>query len=154
LASPKFRTEDLLGLVDWPILVLFIGLFVITGAFQDSGWGDRMMQSLTRGGFHLEAPIALVLTTAGLSNLINNSAAVMLLLKVVKLSCPATAYILALANSLGGSLIITGSVSNIIVVQQAKEMGISISFREFAQLGVPVTLTALAGLLVWIAMAR
>ena len=37
LASPKFRTEELLGLVDWPILVLFMGLFVVTGAFQSTG---------------------------------------------------------------------------------------------------------------------
>src|ERR1019366_4657124 len=36
LASTKFRTEDLLGLVEWPILVLFIGLFVVAGAFQST----------------------------------------------------------------------------------------------------------------------
>ena len=48
----------------------------------------------------------------------------MLLLKVVNLSQPATAYVLALANSFGGSLIIIGSVSNIIVVQQARERGV------------------------------
>ena len=76
----------------------------------------------------------------------------MLLLKVVNLSHPAAAYILALANSFGGSLIILGSVSNIIVVQQARAMGIRISFRDFARLGVPVTLAALAGLLAWIAL--
>jgi Na+/H+ antiporter NhaD/arsenite permease-like protein len=65
---------------------------------------------------------------------------------------PATAYVLALANSFGGSLIIVGSVSNIIVVQQARELGISISFRDFARLGVPVTLAALGGLLGWVAL--
>ena len=90
----------------------------------------------------------LALVTAVLSNLINNSAAVMLLLKVIDPAHPATAYILALANSFGGSLIILGSVSNIIVVQQARALGIKISFRDFARLGVPVTLAALAGLLV------
>ena len=93
-------------------------------------------------GFNLNAPHNLVLTTAVLSNLINNSAAVMLLLKVITLSQPVTAYILALANSFGGSLIIIGSVSNIIVVQQAREMGINISFWDFARLGIPVTLAA------------
>ena len=41
LASPKFRTEDLLGLVDWPILVLFIGLFIVTGGFVATGLGPR-----------------------------------------------------------------------------------------------------------------
>jgi Na+/H+ antiporter NhaD/arsenite permease-like protein len=152
LASPKFRTDDLLRLVDWPILVLFMGLFVVTGAFQATGGGDQAVQWLAHGGFDLNAPATLALTTAGLSNLINNSAAVMLLLKAVNLSQPATAYILALANSFGGSLIILGSVSNIIVVQQARALGIKISFWDFARLGIPVTLAALAGLLVWIVL--
>jgi Na+/H+ antiporter NhaD/arsenite permease-like protein len=76
----------------------------------------------------------------------------MLLLKVINLSQPAAAYILALANSFGGSLIIIGSVSNIIVVQQARALGIKISFRDFARLGIPVTLAALAGLIAWIAL--
>ena len=152
LASSKFRTDDLLGLVEWPILVLFMGLFVVAGAFQSTGCGDQAVHWLARGGIDLNSPITLALTTAGLSNLINNSAAVMLLLKVVNLS-PVTAYVLALANSFGGSLIILGSVSNIIVVQQARAMGIKISFRDFARLGIPVTLAALAGLLAWIALA-
>jgi Na+/H+ antiporter NhaD/arsenite permease-like protein len=92
--------------------------------------------------------------TAGLSNLVGNSAAVMLLLKVVNLASPAAPHILALANSFGGSLIIIGSVSNIIVVQQARDLGIKISFWDFARLGIPVTLAALAGLLAWVAVTR
>jgi Na+/H+ antiporter NhaD/arsenite permease-like protein len=74
----------------------------------------------------------------------------MLLLKVANLTHPTAAYVLALANSFGGSLLIIGSVSNIIVVQQARELGINISFRDFARLGIPVTLAALAGLSAWI----
>ena len=152
LASPKFRTDDLLGLVDWPILVLFLALFVVTGAFQSTGCGNQAMLWLAHSGFSLNQPRNLALATAALSNLINNSAAVMLLMKVVNLSHPATAYVLALANSFGGSLIIVGSVSNIIVVQQARELGVPISFRDFARLGVPVTLIALAGLIGWVAL--
>ncbi len=152
LASHKFRTEDLLGLVEWPILILFMGLFVVAGAFESTGCGDQAVQWLAGSGFNLNAPHNLVLTTAVLSNLINNAAAVIFLLKVIPLSEPVMAYILALANSFGGSLIIIGSVSNIIVVQQAREMGISISFWDFARLGIPVTLAALAGLIVWVAL--
>ncbi|HSY19366.1 MAG TPA: SLC13 family permease [Candidatus Acidoferrales bacterium] len=152
LASTKFRTEDLLKLVEWPILVLFIGLFVVAGAFQSTGYGEQAIHWLAQGGFNLDAPVNLALTTAGLSNLVGNSAAVMLLLKVTNLTAPAVPYILALANSFGGSLIIIGSVSNIIVVQQAREMGIKISFWDFARLGIPVTLAALAGLLAWVAL--
>lgn len=154
LASPKFRTEDLLGLVEWPILLLFMGLFVVTGAFQATGCGDQAAQWLAHSGFDLNRPANLTLATAALSNLINNSAAVMLLLKVVSLAQPATGYILALANSFGGNLIIVGAVSNIIVVQQARDLGVNISFRDFARLGIPVTLVALAGLLAWVALMK
>jgi Na+/H+ antiporter NhaD/arsenite permease-like protein len=73
----------------------------------------------------------------------------MLLLKVVNLAQPIVAYVLAVANSFGGSAFIVGSVSNIIVVQQAREMGIKIGFWEFARLGIPITLTALAALYGW-----
>jgi Na+/H+ antiporter NhaD/arsenite permease-like protein len=152
LASTKFRTDDLLGLVDWPILVLFMGLFVVTGAFQSTGYGDHAVQWLAQGGFDLNSPFNLTLMTTVLTNLIGNSATVMLLLKIVNPANPVTSYILALANSFGGSLIIIGSVSNIIVVQQARGMGINISFWDFARLGFSVTLAALAGLLVWVVL--
>jgi Na+/H+ antiporter NhaD/arsenite permease-like protein len=154
LASTKFRTDDLLGLVDWPILVLFMGLFIVAGAFQSTGYGEQAIHRLAQGGFDLNAPVNLTLTTAALSNLIGNSATVMLLLKVVNLAAPVTPYLLALANSFGGSVMIIGSVSNIIVVQQARVMGIKISFWDFARLGIPVTLAALAALLVWTTMVH
>ncbi len=152
LASPKFRTEDVLKLVDWSILVLFMGLFVVTGAFQATGYGDHAVQWLAHEGLNLHSPAILAVVTAALSNLINNSAAVLLLVKVTDATNPVTAYVLALANSFGGSLLIIGSVSNIIVVQQARDLGIKISFRDFARLGVPVTLAAMAGLLAWVTL--
>jgi Na+/H+ antiporter NhaD/arsenite permease-like protein len=150
LASPKFRTEELLGLVDWPILVLFAGLFVVTGAFQSTGLGDHAVHWLADSGFDLNRPAELAVATAALSNLINNSAAVMLLVKVVDVSRPTAAYVLALANSFGGSLIIVGSVSNIIVIQRSRAHGVAIHFRDFARLGVPVTVAALTGLIGWV----
>ena len=152
LASTKFRTDDLLGLVDWSILLLFMGLFVVAGAFQSTGYGFQAVHWLAHGGYNLDAPGNLIVMTTVLSNTIGNSAAVMLLLKVANLSQPVVSYVLALANSFGGSAIIIGSVSNIIVVQQAREMGIKIGFWEFARLGIPVTLTALAIVFAWAAI--
>lgn len=149
LASTKFRTEDLLGLVDWSISVLFMGLFVISGAFQSTGCGMQAVHWLAQEGFNLNAPGNLILTTAALSNLIGNSAAVMLLIKMTDLSQHSVPYLLALANSFGGNLMIVGAVSNIIVAQQAREMDIKIGFWDFARLGIPVTLIALAVLFIW-----
>lgn len=138
--------------MDWSILVLFMGLFIVTGAFQLTGLGDQAVRSLAHAGVNLESPSVLAVVTAVLSNLINNSAAVLLLVKVVDVTHPVTAYALALANSFGGSFQILGSVSNIIVVQQARDLGIGISFRDFLRLGMPVTLAAMAGILGWIAV--
>ena len=150
LASPKFRTEDLLQLVEWPILVLFIGLFVVTGAFVSTGCGEQAVQWLAHAGFQVSQPMNLTLTTAVLTNMINNSPTVMLLLKVVSPLTTTSAYILALANSFGGSLLVIGSVANLIMVQQARDLGIKISFWDFSRLGLPVTLAALAGLVAWV----
>ena len=108
------------------------------------------MQWLAHAGLHLQSPPSLLAFTALLSNLIGNSATVMLLLKVGNITHPPAAYVLALANSFSGSFFIIGSVANIIVVQQARELGINIGFRDFARLGVPVTLAAMAGLLAWV----
>lgn len=149
LASTKFRTDDLLGLVDWPILILFMGLFIVAGAFHSTGYSEKAVHWLAQEGFNLNAPGDLIWITAVLSNLISNSAAVILLVKVTDLSQHSLPYILGLANSFGGNLIIVGAVSNIIVARQAREMNIEIGFWDFLRLGIPVTVTALAGLFAW-----
>jgi Na+/H+ antiporter NhaD/arsenite permease-like protein len=149
LASTKYRTEDLLALVDWPILVLFTSLFVVSGAFQATGYAEEVVGHLKAIGFDPTQPAKLAALTAGLSAVINNAPAVMLLLKIVPMASATTGYIMAVANSFGGSIIMTASVSNIIVVQQARQLGIVISFRDFARLSIPVTLVALGGLIAW-----
>jgi Na+/H+ antiporter NhaD/arsenite permease-like protein len=60
LASKKFNTQEMLGLVDWSVLVLFMGLFVVTGSFQATGYGDQLVQWLARGGFNLNTPHVLI----------------------------------------------------------------------------------------------
>jgi Na+/H+ antiporter NhaD/arsenite permease-like protein len=151
LASRMFRSEDLLNEVDWQVLVLFMCLFALTGAFQSTGYADAATAWLAHAGFDLQKNTNMALAAAGLSNLIGNGAAVMLLLKAINFARPSTAYVLALANSFGGSLLIAGSVSNLIVAQQAQAMGVTLSFKDFARLGVPVALTALGVLVAWAA---
>jgi Na+/H+ antiporter NhaD/arsenite permease-like protein len=150
LASSKFRTEDLLGLVDWSLLLLFMALFVITGAFQATGYADQAIHWLQGIGFSPARPVNEALLTAGTTAMMNNAPAVMLLLKIVPLTHAASAYVLAVANSFAGSIFLSASVSNLIVVQQARRYGIVIGFRDFARLGVPVALLSLSALLLWV----
>jgi len=149
LASTKFRTEALLALVDWPVLLLFIGLFVVSEAFQATGYGTHLVEWLEASGFDPSRPGNEVVLTAGLTALINNAPAVMLLAKLVPVTHVSVAYVMAVANSFAGNAVMTASVANLIVVQQARRQGIVISFWDFARTGLPVTLVALAGLAGW-----
>ena len=149
LASSKFRTEALLGLVDWPVLILFMGLFVVSGAFQATGYGTQLVQWLETSGFDPSRRGNEVVLTAGLTALINNAPAVMLLVKLVKFTHVSVAYVMAVANSFAGNVVMTASVANLIVVQQARRLGIVISFWDFARIGLPIALISLAGLVGW-----
>jgi Na+/H+ antiporter NhaD/arsenite permease-like protein len=104
-------------------------------------------------GFEATHPLNEVVLTAGLSVLISNSAAVMLLIRMVPIAHTGTAYIMAVANSFAGNAIVTASMANLIVVQQAHRAGIRLPFLRFLYLGLPVTLATLALLAAWAEVA-
>jgi Na+/H+ antiporter NhaD/arsenite permease-like protein len=147
--SSKFRTGQLLALVDWPILLLFMSLFVVSGTFQATGYGEQLVRWMEGIGMDPTRPSNEAVLTAGLSVLINNAPAVMLLIKIVPIVHASNAYIMGVANSVAGNAIMTASVANIIVVQQARQQGIVISFGAFARQGFPITVAAIAGLIGW-----
>ncbi len=150
LCSHHLQSRKVLERVDWQLLVLFIGLFVVVGAFHQSGMALKGVNYLKDAGVNLQNPYILAITTGILSNLINNSAAVMLLIKVVDLSNPLHGYVLALSNTFAGNLFLIGSVANIIVVQGAAQYDVKISFKDFAKYGIPTALASFAFLLFWI----
>jgi Na+/H+ antiporter NhaD/arsenite permease-like protein len=150
--SSRYQTRQLLNLVDWPVLLIFMSLFVVTGTFQETGYGEQLVRWMEGLGFGPTVPHNEVILTAALSALINNAPAVMLLVKIVPFTHASVAYIMALANSFAGSAVLTASIANIIVVQQAARQGIIITFGAFARRGIPITLAALAGLVGWAAL--
>jgi Na+/H+ antiporter NhaD/arsenite permease-like protein len=149
LLSAKFKTDQILALVNWPILLLFMSLFVVTGSFQATGYAAHVVQWLGQAGFDPAKPVNEALLTAGLSVLINNAPAVMLLIKIVPMTHAVNAYVLAVGNSFAGNAIVTASVANIVTVQEARHQGVSITFMHFAKLGIPIMLISLGGLIVW-----
>jgi Na+/H+ antiporter NhaD/arsenite permease-like protein len=150
LTSRRMASRDILGTVDWHLLVLFVGLFVVNFALADSGTLAVATRALERGGVDLTRPGVLFPLTVVLSNLVSNVPAVMLLLP--QATRPAAGPLLALASTLAGNLIIVGSVANIIVVDQAARLGVRIGWRQHARVGVPVTLATLAIAAGWLAL--
>lgn len=142
LLSRRLHSRDMLGLVDWQLLVLFIGLFVVNGAFQESGFMDRLVTLSSGAGVDLAHPAWLFASAVVLSNVVSNVPAVMLLLPIAE--PPLGGPILALASTLAGNLLLVGSIANLIVVEAAAQQGIRIDWRRHARVGVPVTIATLA----------
>ena len=150
LTSRRMASRDLIGLVDWHLLVLFVGLFVVNHAVAEAGLAAQANAALRGAGVDLGDARWLFPTTAVLSNLVSNVPAVMLLLPHA--SHPLAGPVLALSSTLAGNLLIVGSIANIIVVDQAKALGVRIGWREHARIGIPVTLVTLALAAAWLAV--
>ena len=142
LMSRQLRSQNMLGLVDWELLVLFMSLFVVNAAFQSTGFTGHAIAWLASLGVRLDQPGSLFAATFVLSNLVSNVPAVMLLMPVVH--HPLGGVMLALVSTLAGNLLIVGSIANIIVVDAAARRGIVIDWKRHARVGVPVTLVTLA----------
>ncbi len=142
LTSRRLHSRQMLGLVDWELLVLFMGLFVVNQALQDSGLVAEAVRALAAGGVPLAEPGTLFAGAVLLSNLVSNVPAVMLLLPVA--TDPLAGPILALASTLAGNLLLVGSIANLIVADAAGRRHLVLDWRTHARAGVPVTLATLA----------
>jgi Na+/H+ antiporter NhaD/arsenite permease-like protein len=147
MMSSRLHSNKMLGLVDWQLLVLFIGLFVVNHAFERTGLAAEAMRSLAAAGLPLESPGPFFAATFVLSNVVSNVPAVMLLLPAA--TEPFSGPMLALVSTLAGNLLIVGSIANIIVVDAARRRGIEIDWKRHAATGVPVTLASLAIAALW-----
>ena len=148
MTSRRLHSNKMLGLVDWELLVLFIGLFVVNQAFARTGLGADVMRQLADSGFALREPAPLFAATFALSNIVSNVPAVMLLLPAADM--PWSGTLLALVSTLAGNFLIVGSIANIIVVDAARRRGIFIDWKRHAATGVPVTLATLAITAAWL----
>ncbi|QEH32369.1 Inner membrane protein YbiR [Aquisphaera giovannonii] len=142
----RVRPEKVYRSVDWPLLVMFCGLFIVVHAFEVNvvrTWGIERWHAL------LESPVVLVSgLSVFLSNLVSNVPAVLLFRPLMD-AMPEKELgwlSLAMSSTLAGNLTVLGSVANLIVVENARRAGTELSFREYLKVGVPLTiLTTLAG---------
>jgi Na+/H+ antiporter NhaD/arsenite permease-like protein len=151
LLTRRVNPDKVYREIDWGLLVLFTGLFVVIGGVEASGLAGEILGGAAAAGLY--RPAVLTVVTALLSNLVSNVPAVLLFKTVIPtFGEPARAWLLlAMASTLAGNLTILGSVANLIVVEQARGAGVQIGFLEYSRVGVPVTgLTLLVGWLLLI----
>ncbi|HWG47627.1 MAG TPA: anion transporter [Gemmataceae bacterium] len=144
--------EKIYRQIDWSLLVMFAGLFIVVHAFQMHVVKRWDIESWT---WLLDHPVDLLsLASAALSNLVSNVPAVLLfepVMKVMPAGSQETAWLaLAMSSTFAGNLTVLGSVANLIVVENARREGVTISFWEYCKVGVPITLLTLILGIVWL----
>jgi Na+/H+ antiporter NhaD/arsenite permease-like protein len=149
LVQRRLSPKAIYGDIDWSLLMLFLGLFLVLGGAEEAGVTEQLVGAAERMNLHNPVIFASVVTL--LSNIVSNVPAVMLLKGVIpQFHDPHSAWLLlAMSSTLAGNLTITGSVANIIVVEKARTEA-HISFLEYMKIGVPVTLSTLAIGLLWL----
>jgi Na+/H+ antiporter NhaD/arsenite permease-like protein len=140
LVTRRVRPRKVYAAIDWDLLILFIGLFVVVGAGERAGLDQRIFDLLKPLGVATVAGLSA--TAAILSNVISNVPAVMLFTKIVpRLPRPGQSWLaLAMSSTLAGNLTILGSIANLIVVEGARRRGHVVTFWEYARVGVPLSL--------------
>ena len=150
LISRRLATRTMLGLVDWHLLVLFCGLFVVTHALDTTGLPDRAVLWLEHLGLHPERLLVMAPLTLLGANTIGNVPLVVLLLSTLHRLGEGTLYALAVLSTLAGNLLMIGSLANIIALERAAEAGVRLSFLEHARCGVPMTILSFLLAMAWL----
>jgi Na+/H+ antiporter NhaD/arsenite permease-like protein len=144
ILTRRVKPEKVYGQIDWGLLMLFVGLFVVVAGAEQAGLAAAFFDLLRPIG--IDRVWSLSAVAALLSNLISNVPAVMLLAGLVpQLPDAETSWLtLAMASTLAGNLTLLGSIANLIVLEGARRHGHTITFMEYLRVGVPVTLLTLA----------
>ncbi|MGN6725692.1 MAG: anion transporter [Tepidisphaeraceae bacterium] len=152
LLLDRVKSERIYHHIDWTLLLMFVGLFIVVHAFQVnvvSGW------HVERWDWLLNRPVDLLsLVSAGMSNLVSNVPAV-LLFEPIMHAMPAQSreagwLALAMSSTFAGNLTVLGSVANLIVVERARREGVIISFWDYMKIGLPLTILTLGLGIVWL----
>jgi Na+/H+ antiporter NhaD/arsenite permease-like protein len=147
LVTRRVKPEKVYHEIDFSLLVLFIGLFIVLAGVEKSSLASEAMRAASDLG--LDHPGILSVVAAILSNIVSNVPAVLLFKPLVPhMKDPRQAWlVLAMSSTLAGNLTVLGSVANLIVVQKARREA-AISFREYFKVGAP--LTAITILIGWL----
>ncbi|MDF2564546.1 MAG: Na+/H+ antiporter NhaD and related arsenite permease [Massilibacillus sp.] len=149
LITRRVKPNKIYTSIDFNLLIIFIGLFVIVGGIESSGLLARLNYYLPREqmlDLNFFALVSIVL-----SNIVSNVPAVLLLQYYIS---PEDANLkwqaLALLTTFAGNLTIFGSIANLIVVEIAKKNNVHITAREYFRIGFPLTVILSILCLIWL----
>jgi Na+/H+ antiporter NhaD/arsenite permease-like protein len=150
LITRRVVPEKIYQQIDWPLLVMFSGLFIVIAGIEKTSLETEL--AAFAGRLHLDNTFVLSGFVAVLSNLVSNVPAVLVFKPFIgQLADPKRAWlVLAMASTLAGNLTVVGSVANLIVIQQARDR-VRIGFWEYFRVGAPLAVVTILVGAAWIA---
>ncbi len=144
LFTRRIKPARIYRLVDWTMLVMFAGLFIVVAGVETTGFAPAILNLI--GHDRLTNPAILTTVVAVLSNLVSNVPAVLLFRPLYPMlgGSAAIAMLIASASTYAGNLTVVGSIANLIVIEQARLRNVEITLGEYLRVGVPITILTLA----------
>jgi Na+/H+ antiporter NhaD/arsenite permease-like protein len=131
------RRLEIMKKIDWPTLIFFAAMFVL----MDSVWRAGLFQSwLASVPVDLKSVPAILTLSVLLSQLISNVPFVALYQPLLIGASVRDLMALAAGSTIAGNLFILGAASNVIIIQNAERNGETLTFLEFAKVGIPLTI--------------
>ncbi|NWF95316.1 MAG: anion transporter [Candidatus Thorarchaeota archaeon] len=133
------RRREVLRNIDWKTLVFFAAMFILMESVWESGFFQELVLLLNAD---LTSPTVIMVVGVLLSQLISNVPLVALYLPLIVESGASIPQLMALASgsTIAGNMLILGAASNVIIIQNAEKEGATLTFAEFAKIGIPLTL--------------
>jgi Na+/H+ antiporter NhaD/arsenite permease-like protein len=146
--------EEVLREVEWPTLLFFVGLFVLVGGLEVTGFVGRIAEFLTDVGSSPAITAMLVMWGSALaSGIVDNIPFTATMIPVIQELAQAEGlseaevrplwWALAIGADFGGNFTLIGASANVVVAGMSERAGKKISFLRFMAYGIPVTLISL-----------
>lgn len=145
--------RKLAAATDWNTTFFLIGVFILAGGLSESGWLDRLADWMARtlhGSLPLTFAVVVVFAVC-VSAFVDNVPFLLTMIPVVQRlaahapeALPLLMFGLLIGACLGGNLTPIGASANVVTLGLLGKRGHVVSFREFAEVGLPFTLAAVA----------
>jgi Na+/H+ antiporter NhaD/arsenite permease-like protein len=136
----KYRFH-ILRKIDWCTLIFFASMFILMESVWRTGFFQNLISNLS---LNMTSIVAIMIISIIVSQFISNVPMVALFLPLIISAGASGKELMALAagSTIAGNLFILGAASNIIIIQHAEKInnGESITFLEFAKVGIPLTI--------------
>jgi Na+/H+ antiporter NhaD/arsenite permease-like protein len=156
------EVEDVLHEVEWPTILFFVGLFVMVGALEATGFIEMVARALASASESLALTALVVMWGSGFaSGIVDNIPFTATMVPVIQELAHARGYdaetveplwwSLSLGACLGGNFTMIGASANLVVAGLAEREGMSsFTFWRFLLWGFPLTLMTLAISSAWV----